>query len=170
MLLMCTFLLPFNAMFPHDNSKLLFLISHPLIPLCISPCATFKSKSKQCLFQRYPCLKPPLASCRIRYKIYMQVGRCFIHVKIGSKYSQSGIALPETLHIFIKHLCRKLSILCFCPILSLLPICTMISWNGFFPAFHAVFYCNNRQSDGHFWSASHCTGRVFHQIIRDIRP
>ena len=45
----------------------------------------------------------------------MQVGRCFVHVKIGSKYSQSEIALPETLHIFIKYLCRKLSVLCFCP-------------------------------------------------------
>ena len=44
----------------------------------------------------------------------MQVGRCFVHMKIGAEYSQRRISSLEVLHIFIKNLCRKLSILRLC--------------------------------------------------------
>ena len=35
-------------------------------------------------------------------------------MKICGEHPQRRIPLPETLHIFVQHLCRKLSILCFC--------------------------------------------------------
>ena len=51
----------------------------------------------------------------------MQVGRCFVHVEIGAEHPQHRIAPLKVLHIFIQHLCGKLSVLRFRSHVVLIP-------------------------------------------------
>ena len=51
----------------------------------------------------------------------MQVGRCFVHMKIGTEHPQRRISPLKVLHIFIQHLYRKLSVLRFRSHVVLIP-------------------------------------------------
>ena len=95
--------LPLYPVALHQVGELLFLRAHPLAPLRVPSGAALETLGRQCLFQRYPCVQPPLAPGSERHKVDVQMGRGLVHVEVGREHPEIGIALLKRFHILVQH-------------------------------------------------------------------
>ena len=102
MLLVGAFLFPLDTVLLHDFCEHFLFREDPAVQLVVVPALSFKALMEQSLFERYTRFQSALAAGGERYKVDVEMGRRFIHMKVSGEHSQIWVALLESLIVFIK--------------------------------------------------------------------
>ena len=110
-LLVSALLLPLDTVPLHNLSEDFLFGKYPPIQFVVAFSLAFEAHIEHSLFQRNSCFQTSLAPSCERYKVNMDMRRCFVHMKVRREHSQVGIALLEALIVFVEDFPRKLGVL-----------------------------------------------------------